>query len=49
MTKAEYKDALMRAVELSRQLLAKLDDEGLSLFEEYCENYKNIVEYEISG
>lgn len=49
MTTAEYKAAVLRAAELSRKLTAQLDEEGLDLFEEYCENYKNIVEYEINS
>lgn len=46
MKKIEYEKAILRADEISRKLTEQLDENGLELFEEYCENYKEIVRYE---
>jgi len=49
MTELQYKNAILRSAEISRKLSEILDDEGLTLFEEYCENYRSIVIYENKG
>ena len=46
MTDLEYKKAVLYAAELVVKLTQKLDDEGLTLFEEYCNNLEKMFEYE---
>ncbi len=46
MTDLEYKKAVLYAAKLVVKLTQKLDDEGLTLFEEYCNNLEKMLEYE---
>jgi len=49
MSNEEYEDAIIRLSEISEILNYKLDDEGLDLFEEYCELNEKRLKAELFG
>lgn len=49
MSNEEYEDAIKRLSEISEILNHKLDDEGLDLFEEYCELNEKKLKAELFG
>lgn len=49
MSNKEYADAIKRMSEISKILNYMLDDEGLDLFEEYCELDEKILKADIFG
>ena len=49
MSNKEYADAIKRMSEISKILNYMLDDEGLDLFEEYCELNEKRLKAELFG
>ncbi len=45
-TKEDYNAAILQAARISERLTRKLDEEGQDLFEEYCELYAKMLDYE---
>ncbi len=49
MTVDEYRNAVFCVAQISKELTAMLDEQGLDLFEQYSNTYEGIIRYEMTN
>ena len=49
MNAADYREALLQAAQISKELTLQLDDDGQELLETYANVYEQIIRYECAN